>query len=159
MRFAIVRSADPACEPNCAEWISAEGIFRNETEGEFRKVLNALGKRKLPILIHSRGGNGIAAMAVGRMVRAHQLDVAVSKTEIETLQCPGQGLPHGSGLARRTAFARRGLRLGLHADLSGGHASFRGALGVGRGPSRHGNRKAHKAVDARQDQAIYDATA
>ncbi len=83
MRFAIVRSADPACEPNCAEWISAEGAFHPETDSEFRKILDVLGKRKLPILIHSLGGNAISAMAIGRLVRARQMDVAVSKTDFK----------------------------------------------------------------------------
>ncbi|TIT97889.1 MAG: hypothetical protein E5W55_07925, partial [Mesorhizobium sp.] len=31
MRFAVVRSSAPGCEPNCPEWISAEGTIEAGT--------------------------------------------------------------------------------------------------------------------------------
>jgi len=46
-----------------------------------RKVVNSLGGRKLPILIHSSGGGIInQAMLMGYLIRARGLDVAVAKT-------------------------------------------------------------------------------
>jgi hypothetical protein len=88
MRVVIVRDGDPNCEPNCAEWISSEGALHPESANEFRKALNAMGKRKLPVLINSPGGSVEAALAIGRMIHARQLDVAVSKTEFKP--CDGQ---------------------------------------------------------------------
>jgi hypothetical protein len=56
MRFVVVRSSQAGCEPKCAEWISAEGQIVLSTAEQFAKVLRSLGGRKLPILVHSRGG-------------------------------------------------------------------------------------------------------
>ena len=48
MRFVVVRSNEPGCEPVCAEWISAEGTIRAKTPGELKSLLRTLGGRKLP---------------------------------------------------------------------------------------------------------------
>ena len=40
MTFAIVRSAVTGCEPNCPQWISAEGQIMPGSAGQFRKILN-----------------------------------------------------------------------------------------------------------------------
>ncbi|MDR3376331.1 MAG: hypothetical protein P4L98_21625, partial [Ancalomicrobiaceae bacterium] len=80
MRFAIVRSASANCEPDCAEWISAEGRIDAASPADFRKLLKGLGGRKLPMFISSQGGSLEAAIAIGRIVREHHLDVAVTRT-------------------------------------------------------------------------------
>jgi len=87
MRVAIVRDDEPGCEPDCTEWISAEGVIMPETPLQFEKTLNELGARKLPVFINSPGGVVGAGLAIGRMIRAHQLDVAVSKTVFKS--CSG----------------------------------------------------------------------
>lgn len=80
MRVAIVRNAVSGCEPQCDEWISAEGKIDKTTLGVFRRVLKSLGVRKLPIFISSGGGDVDAAIEIGRLVRSKGLDVAVTKT-------------------------------------------------------------------------------
>jgi hypothetical protein len=80
MRFVVVRSSQAGCEPKCAEWISAEGRIVLSTAEQFAKVLRSLGGRKLPILVHSRGGLLGQAMDVGYLIRARGLDVAVART-------------------------------------------------------------------------------
>lgn len=70
MRIVVVRSAQPGCEPKCAEWISAEGDVVLATAEQLRKIVNSLGGRKLPILIHSGGGLGHQAMLMGFLIRA-----------------------------------------------------------------------------------------
>ncbi|ATU91855.1 hypothetical protein B5P45_02445 [Phyllobacterium zundukense] len=47
---------------------------------KLRKVLKQLGKRKLPIVIDSNGGNVDAAMEMGRMIRKGRLNVSVGST-------------------------------------------------------------------------------
>jgi hypothetical protein len=51
-----------------------------------------LGARKLPVLIHSGGGAVRDAMAIGRLIRDRQLDVAVGRTEfdgcVDDATCP-----------------------------------------------------------------------
>jgi len=80
MQFAIVRGSSPLCEPNCPEWIWAEGEIRSDTAKRFKKFLKTVGDRRLPVIIQSPGGDVDAAMATGRMIRARKLDVAVGYT-------------------------------------------------------------------------------
>jgi hypothetical protein len=80
MMFSIVRSGAGYCEPNCPEWIYAEGQIVAATPAAFRKVLKQAGDRKLPLLIVSPGGNVMAALEMGRMVRKLNIDVEVSAT-------------------------------------------------------------------------------
>jgi hypothetical protein len=80
MRIVVVRSSQPGCEPKCAEWISAEGDIVLATAEQLRKIVNSLGGRKLPILIHSGGGLIHQAKLMGFLIRAHGLDVAVART-------------------------------------------------------------------------------
>ncbi len=80
MQVHVVRSAHPGCEPQCLQWIAAQGKIGPDLVGQFKKVLSQLGDRKLPILIDSSGGSVNDALAIGRLVRAKGLDVVVTKT-------------------------------------------------------------------------------
>ncbi|MDP3554939.1 hypothetical protein [Methylocystis sp.] len=80
MRVLIVRADSPGCPLNCAEWISLEGAFVNETPALFRQALRQIGHRKPQILISSGGGAIEAAMQMGRLLRAKGLDVSVART-------------------------------------------------------------------------------
>lgn len=84
MRVVLVRSDAPDCTPNCPEWISAEGSIVRDTPAEFRQVLRRLGKRQVPILLHSPGGLTDQAMEIGRLLRARHADVAVAKTDFSS---------------------------------------------------------------------------
>ena len=81
MRFVVVRSSAPGCEPNCPEWISAEGTIDAGTPVLLKRLLKTLGGRPLPIVVNSPGGNVDAALRLGRMVRKNKLDIAVGMTE------------------------------------------------------------------------------
>lgn len=80
MKIVVVRSAEPGCEPVCPEWISAEGEITRRTDDRFREVFRKLGKRRLPVIVHSPGGSVEAAMLIGRMIRERKLDVAIGTT-------------------------------------------------------------------------------
>ena len=103
MRVTIARSAEPGCEPNCAQWIAAQGRITAGTPAEFRRALKQLGARNLPIFIHSGGGLIPAALEIGRMLRARNLAIHVSGTILETCvagdsACAARqqaGEPHG----------------------------------------------------------------
>jgi hypothetical protein len=84
MQFAVVRGSSPSCEPVCPEWIWAEGDIKADTPKRLKKFLKTLGKRKLPIVIQSPGGDVDAAFAMGRLIRAKGLDVAVGYTTFST---------------------------------------------------------------------------
>lgn len=80
MRFFVARSASVGCPTDCAAWIVAEGGLIEATANKFNAFLKKIGPRKLPVLVNSRGGSVRAALAMGRMIRARGLDVAVAKT-------------------------------------------------------------------------------
>jgi hypothetical protein len=80
MRVYIVRSAQDGCEPNCPEWVAAQGRIEPGSLGRFKKVLSETGKRNLPVLIHSGGGLADEALAIGRLLRSKGIDVGVAKT-------------------------------------------------------------------------------
>src|SRR5271165_1050739 len=86
MRIVRVMSSDPACEPNCPEWISAEGRIVLGTAGAFRKAIADLGGRRLPILISSHGGSLGDALEMGALIRERGIAVAVARTLIDN--CP-----------------------------------------------------------------------
>ncbi|QND53028.1 hypothetical protein HB779_14790 [Phyllobacterium sp. 628] len=80
MSFVIARADVAVCRPNCPEWVAASGTIKPDTPSKLRKVLKQLGKRRLPIIIDSRGGAVDAAIEMGRIIRKRALDVAVAKT-------------------------------------------------------------------------------
>ena len=80
MAFAIVRSGINGCEPNCPQWISAEGQIMPGSASQFRKILKQAGKLRLPVVITSPGGDVEAALAIGQMIRERKLDVLVGWT-------------------------------------------------------------------------------
>jgi hypothetical protein len=82
MRFSIVKSVEANCEPNCREWIAAEGKIDANSVARFRSALKQLGARKLPVVIHSSGGDMDASFAIGRLLRKSGLDVAVGRTVV-----------------------------------------------------------------------------
>lgn len=102
MRFVVVRSSAPGCEPNCPEWISAEGTIESGTPALLKRTLKTLGGRHLPIVVNSPGGNVEAALELGRIIRKNKLDIAVGATafsgcEPQTKNChanDGKGAPY-----------------------------------------------------------------
>jgi hypothetical protein len=80
MRFVIVRSASPGCEPLCPEWISAEGAITQSTPASLKKFLKKLGDKRLPVIVTSPGGRVEAALELGRILRARKLDIGVGLT-------------------------------------------------------------------------------
>jgi tetratricopeptide (TPR) repeat protein len=89
MKVMVVRSASPDCGEKCPEWISAQGDIDSDSPSQFRKVLKAIGTKKLPIFIESGGGSVSDGYEIGRMVRLKGLDVFVTKTEFS---CPPNDL-------------------------------------------------------------------
>ncbi len=99
MRFVRVVGADPACAPNCPEWLSAEGRIWPGAAAALAQAVESLGGRRLPILIHSPGGSVADAIAMGELIRIRGLAVAVARTLITN--CPDRAprCPGGPGRA------------------------------------------------------------
>jgi hypothetical protein len=80
MQVNVVRGVHPGCEPQCPQWIAAQGRIVAGTARRFGEVLSQLGERKLPVLIDSGGGSVNDALSIGRLIRAKGLQVAVTRT-------------------------------------------------------------------------------
>jgi hypothetical protein len=80
MQVHLVRSSEPGCEPQCPEWIAAQGKIDGNSVARFKRILGRLGGRKVPVLIDSNGGRVSEAFAIGRLARAKGLDVVVGRT-------------------------------------------------------------------------------
>ena len=140
MLFYLAKGEADACGDGCSEWIAAEGGVDSGAGQRLRTFLNRLGKRKLPIYFHSPGGNGAAALDIGRQLRAREMTAAVYKTmptgcvgaseeACRALKQSGQVLPStlhnmGAGCNSACVFALigakvrhvpPGARLGVHA--------------------------------------------
>jgi hypothetical protein len=99
MRFVRVTSAEAACKPNCPEWLSAEGRIEPGTAKAFASAIASLKGRRLPILIHSPGGSVADAGAMGELIRAKGLAVAVARTLISNCPEGSPKCPDGPGAA------------------------------------------------------------
>jgi hypothetical protein len=88
MRVVIIRDSRAGCEPNCAEWISAQGEITKDTPAQFRRLFKTLGAKRLPIFITSPGGAVAPAMAIGHEIRQRGLDVAVERTIFQMCEAP-----------------------------------------------------------------------
>lgn len=99
MRFVRVTSADPACKLNCPEWLSAEGRIESGSAAQFAEVVKRLNGRRLPIFIHSPGGSVPDAAAMGELIRARGLAVAVARTLITNCPEAAPKCPDGPGAA------------------------------------------------------------
>ena len=99
MRFVRVTSADPACKPNCPEWLSAQGRIEAGSAKAFAKAVASLKGRRLPVLIHSSGGSVADAGAMGELIRAKGLAVAVARTLITNCPETSPTCPDGPGAA------------------------------------------------------------
>jgi len=97
MRFVVVRGSDPLCDPDCPEWISAEGAITPQTPQRLRQLLAALGNPRLPVVISSRGGDLFSALAAGRLIHERRLDVVVARTNITGCNPAGAGCLDDNG--------------------------------------------------------------
>jgi hypothetical protein len=80
MTFIVAKGSPEVCGSGCDKWIAAEGDFDVETPRKLRKLLDDLGERRLPVYFHSPGGDGSAAILVGRMLRQRNMAAGVART-------------------------------------------------------------------------------
>ncbi|MDP2121633.1 MAG: hypothetical protein Q8K28_17180 [Hoeflea sp.] len=86
MVFSIVRTGNPSCEPDCPEWIAADGDIVADSADAFRAILTKAGDRKLPLLINSLGGRVDVAVTMGRLIRERAMTVEVARTDYLTCE-------------------------------------------------------------------------
>jgi hypothetical protein len=81
MTVGLVRAASPGCDPRCPEFIAMQGIVQPDSHEKLRFVLQQLKDQRIPVVIHSPGGNVDSAMQIAQIIRTRRLDVGVARAE------------------------------------------------------------------------------
>ena len=139
MRFVVVRSNAPGCEPTCPEWISAR-LDRSRNAGAAQAhAQNA--RRSNCRRRDSPGGNVDAALTLGRLIRKNKLDIAVGKTRFVGCQPEVEELQGKDGKGARyfgDAYASGAIcNSCLSVDVCRRHPARGRAMGLSRRPSDH----------------------
>lgn len=82
MTVTLVRGDAAGCGPDCPEWLAVTGRIGFESPARLADALARLGRRRVPVLLDSPGGESRAGLAMGRMLRARSLDTAVASTTL-----------------------------------------------------------------------------
>jgi len=82
--FYLAKGEPDACGEGCSEWIAAEGYFDFGAFERLRTFLGKLSGRKLPIYFQSPGGYIDQSIAIGQLLREHQMTAGVAKTVPDT---------------------------------------------------------------------------
>ena len=80
MTFFVASGKANACGSGCDGWIAADGKIDLSGAQRLRKLLAKLGRRKLPIFLHSGGGSVLGAIELGRLIRSRNIEVSVART-------------------------------------------------------------------------------
>jgi hypothetical protein len=78
--FFVATAPAGTCGPGCDAWIAADGKIDLDAAQRLRKVLAKLGRRKLPLILHSAGGSVLGAIELGRLVHSRSMEVTVART-------------------------------------------------------------------------------
>ncbi len=81
MWFSIVRSDAPGCEPLCPQWMYLDGNIVADSLDKFNKFLEIHRTEHYPLVLTSSGGDLDTAIAMGKIIRDHQLNVVISQTK------------------------------------------------------------------------------
>jgi hypothetical protein len=82
MTFYVAKGAPEACGPGCDSWIAVEGQVDSGAAPRFRKFLQKVRARNLPIYFSSPGGNLDQAVAMGAMLREKTTIARVARTVV-----------------------------------------------------------------------------
>ncbi|HTO60072.1 MAG TPA: hypothetical protein VMM15_02335 [Bradyrhizobium sp.] len=80
MAFYVATGAPDSCGPGCNRWIAVEGQIDANAASRFRKFLQRVKDRNLPIYFASPGGNVDQAIAMGGMLRERGAVARVGRT-------------------------------------------------------------------------------
>jgi hypothetical protein len=80
MTFFVATGEADACGSDCETWIAADGKIDLSAAQRLRKLLAKLGRRRLPVFLHSGGGSVLGAIELGRLIRSRNIEVSVART-------------------------------------------------------------------------------
>lgn len=78
--FFVATGPADACGPGCDRWIAADGKIDPDADQRLRRLLARLGRRRLPLFLHSAGGSVLGAIELGTLIRSRNMEVSVART-------------------------------------------------------------------------------
>ncbi len=94
MTFRLARLWGVHCITVCPMWIVAEGVIRPETPADFATFLKMQGLQKIAVVFHSTGGDPMAAMELGRMIRKAGFETALGQSEFSIYEDQSKIVPY-----------------------------------------------------------------
>jgi hypothetical protein len=80
LHLYLAKGGANACGQGCSEWIAAEGRFDPGSAARAMAYLRRHAARRLPVFLHSPGGSGMEAVALGRQLRKLGVTTGVGRT-------------------------------------------------------------------------------
>jgi hypothetical protein len=112
MIFVVAHGGPDACGPGCSEWIAAEGMFDLDVEARFRRFLDSLNGRQLPVMFDSRGGIIGPAVTIGRILRERRMSASVGETFPDACRTGTAARPACRKIMQESRDVRARLRAG-----------------------------------------------
>jgi hypothetical protein len=81
--FFVAKGEPNSCGRGCDSWIAVEGTIDSNSAARFRRFLQTLKGRKLPVYFSSPGGNTAQAMTMGRMLRERAAVARIARTLVK----------------------------------------------------------------------------
>src|SRR5256885_10426716 len=82
MVFYVVKGTNDTCGRGCDSWIAVEGQVDSAAAPRFKRFLQQVGNRDLPIYLASPGGNLDQALAMGAILRERRATARVGRTMV-----------------------------------------------------------------------------
>lgn len=92
---AVYLAKGPAdsCGSGCDRWIAVEGKMDSAAAARLRSFFRAQKDARLPVYLHSPGGDVRQALAMGRLLRERKATGRVARTIVKECGADGQGEP------------------------------------------------------------------
>jgi hypothetical protein len=128
MKISLVKGEGAACNPKCPRWISAEGLVAKDSVAEFRSLLAKTSDKPVAVVLNSAGGDLLAAMELGGLIRTNGLSVFIAKTDFKPCGQSVEGCRPQDGYLVGSVTDRAGRCEAVCAlILSGGIGRFAGS--------------------------------
>lgn len=89
----LAKGRPDSCGRGCDRWIAVEGKMDKAAAARLRSFFRAQKASKLPIYLHSPGGDVRQALAMGRMLRERKATARVARTMVKECGLDGQAEP------------------------------------------------------------------
>jgi hypothetical protein len=110
MTFRPAKLTGVDCQTTCPVWIAAQGLITVQTPDRFKSFIERTKIKHLTVVLHSEGGDLLAAIALGQAIRLANLDTAIGQSIFEMAS---NMLPTNEWIPNAAEFKSEGLCQGV----------------------------------------------